>query len=29
VLEKGQVRFEGSMHELSENEEIRRQYLTI
>ena len=29
VLEKGQVRFEGSMHELSENEEVRRQYLTI
>ncbi len=29
VLEKGQVRFEGSMAELGENEDIRRQYLTI
>jgi branched-chain amino acid transport system ATP-binding protein len=29
VLEKGQVRFEGAMRELSANEEIRRQYLTI
>ena len=29
VLEKGQVRFEGSMRELSDNEDIRRQYLTI
>jgi branched-chain amino acid transport system ATP-binding protein len=29
VLEKGQVRFAGTMNELSENEQIRRQYLTI
>jgi len=29
VLEKGQVRFEGSMDELMAHEEIRRQYLTI
>jgi len=29
VLEKGQVRFEGTMDELMAHEEIRRQYLTI
>jgi branched-chain amino acid transport system ATP-binding protein len=29
VLEKGQVRFTGTMDELSANEEIRRQYLTV
>ena len=29
VLEKGQVRFEGTMGELSADEDIRRQYLTI
>ena len=29
VLEKGQVRFEGTMAGLSEDEEVRRQYLTI
>ena len=29
VLEKGQIRFTGSMAELSENEEVRRAYLTV
>ena len=29
VLEKGQVRFEGTMSQLGEDEEVRRQYLTI
>lgn len=29
VLEKGQVRFEGSIQELEANEDVRRQYLTI
>ena len=29
VLEKGQVRFEGSIEELEANDEVRRQYLTI
>lgn len=29
VLEKGQIRFHGTMAELGENEEIRRTYLTV
>ena len=29
VLEKGQVRFSGTIKELQENEEVRRQYLAI
>jgi len=29
VLEKGQIRFEGSMTELSANEEVRRNYLSV
>ncbi len=29
VLEKGQVRFEGSMEQLAGDEDVRRQYLTI
>jgi len=29
VLEKGQIRFEGSMDELSANEEVRRNYLGV
>jgi branched-chain amino acid transport system ATP-binding protein len=29
VLEKGQVRFEGTMAELQAAEDVRRQYLTI
>jgi branched-chain amino acid transport system ATP-binding protein len=29
VLEKGQVRFGGTMHELHDNEEVRRAYLTV
>ena len=29
VLEKGQIRFEGSMAELAANEEVRRAYLSV
>ena len=29
VLEKGQIRYTGSMAELAENEEVRRAYLTV
>jgi branched-chain amino acid transport system ATP-binding protein len=29
VLEKGQVRFSGTMRELDDNEEVRRAYLTV
>jgi branched-chain amino acid transport system ATP-binding protein len=29
VLEKGQIRYEGSMAELAANEEVRRSYLTV
>ncbi|WP_372659657.1 ABC transporter ATP-binding protein [Hydrogenophaga sp.] len=29
VLEKGQIRFEGSMDELAANEEVRRAYLSV
>jgi branched-chain amino acid transport system ATP-binding protein len=29
VLEKGQIRFQGSMEELSVNEEVRRAYLGV
>ncbi|HUH88076.1 MAG TPA: ABC transporter ATP-binding protein [Pusillimonas sp.] len=29
VLEKGQIRYSGSMEELAENEEVRRAYLTV
>lgn len=29
VLEKGQIRYQGSMQELSENEEVRRAYLEV
>ena len=29
VLEKGQIRFEGSMAELTANEEVRRNYLSV
>jgi branched-chain amino acid transport system ATP-binding protein len=29
VLEKGQIRFEGSMTELTANEEVRRNYLSV
>ena len=29
VLEKGQIRFDGSMAELSTNEEVRRNYLSV
>ncbi len=29
VLEKGQIRFTGSMAELADNEEVRRAYLTV
>lgn len=29
VLEKGQIRYQGSMDALSENEEVRRTYLTV
>jgi branched-chain amino acid transport system ATP-binding protein len=29
VLEKGQVRFTGTIRELEENEEVRQQYLSI
>jgi branched-chain amino acid transport system ATP-binding protein len=29
VLEKGQVKFAGTMAELDDNDEIRRQYLTV
>src|SRR5690554_247269 len=29
VLEKGQIRYHGSMQELAENEEVRRAYLTV
>jgi branched-chain amino acid transport system ATP-binding protein len=29
VLEKGQIRFEGSMAELTANEEVRRNFLSV
>ena len=29
VLEKGQVRFEGSMQDLMNNEEVQRTYLSV
>jgi branched-chain amino acid transport system ATP-binding protein len=29
VLEKGQIRYQGSMQELAANEEVRRTYLTV
>lgn len=29
VLEKGQIRFEGTMAELAANEEVRRAYLSV
>ena len=29
VLEKGQIRFEGSMAELAANEQVRRSYLSV
>jgi branched-chain amino acid transport system ATP-binding protein len=29
VLEKGQIRFEGTMTELTANEEVRRNYLSV
>jgi branched-chain amino acid transport system ATP-binding protein len=29
VLEKGQIRFEGSMDELTANEEVRRNFLSV
>jgi branched-chain amino acid transport system ATP-binding protein len=29
VLEKGQIRYQGSMEELAANEEVRRTYLTV
>jgi branched-chain amino acid transport system ATP-binding protein len=29
VLEKGQLRFEGSMAELAANESVRRDYLSV
>jgi len=29
VLEKGQLRFQGSMTQLSENEDVRRAYLSM
>ncbi|CPI17163.1 ABC transporter ATP-binding protein [Bordetella pertussis] len=29
VLEKGQIRYSGSMAELADNEEVRRAYLTV
>jgi branched-chain amino acid transport system ATP-binding protein len=29
VLEKGQLRFEGSMAELAANEAVRRDYLSV
>ena len=29
VLEKGQVRFEGTMADLDADEDVRRQYLTL
>ena len=29
VLEKGQMRFEGSMEDLASNEEVRRAYLSV
>jgi branched-chain amino acid transport system ATP-binding protein len=29
VLEKGQLRFEGSMAELATNESVRRDYLSV
>jgi branched-chain amino acid transport system ATP-binding protein len=29
VLEKGQVRFAGTIAELQDNEEVRRQYLAL
>jgi branched-chain amino acid transport system ATP-binding protein len=29
VLEKGQIRFEGSMDELAENQQVRKAYLEV
>ncbi|MET0962664.1 MAG: ABC transporter ATP-binding protein, partial [Noviherbaspirillum sp.] len=29
VLEKGQIRFQGSMEELAENQEVRKAYLEV
>jgi len=29
VLEKGQIRFTGSMDELAANEQVRRAYLSV
>ena len=29
VLEKGQIRFEGSMEELATNEQVRKAYLEV
>jgi branched-chain amino acid transport system ATP-binding protein len=29
VLEKGQIRFEGSMEELAENQQVRKAYLEV
>lgn len=29
VLEKGQIRFQGSMDELAENEQVRKSYLEV
>ena len=29
IIEKGQIRFEGSMQELEENEDVRNAYLTV
>jgi branched-chain amino acid transport system ATP-binding protein len=29
VLEKGQIRFEGSMEELAANEQVRKAYLEV
>jgi branched-chain amino acid transport system ATP-binding protein len=29
VLEKGQIRYEGSMADLSANDEVRRAYLSV
>jgi ABC-type lipopolysaccharide export system ATPase subunit len=29
VIDKGKIRYEGSMKELKENEEVRKKYLMI
>jgi branched-chain amino acid transport system ATP-binding protein len=29
VLEKGQIRYQASMAELAENDEVRRNYLSV